>query len=134
MAYFLAGGAKTHGWKPAEGLVLANQALELNPRDPALNWTLGIKALSEFFLGDYDAAERDARRALEVRYGYLFGRVILVATLVEAGRLELARAELGKILDLDPEFTSTRLVAYIFEDPQFRSRLLDGLRAAGLES
>lgn len=133
MAYVMAAGAKTHGGKPAEGLVLANQALELNPRDPALNWFLGMKALSEFLLGDHSSAERDARRALEIRHGYLFGRVILVASLVESGRLDDARAELKTILQLDPDFTPTRLDAYIFDDPSHRDRLLRGLSVAGLE-
>ena len=44
-------------------------------------------------LENYDDAISDSEEAIKIRYGYLFGRVMRTASLVERGNVEDAREE-----------------------------------------
>lgn len=131
-AYIVGGVAIAHGGDPASGIELIVRGMELSPMHPMSNWFFGGKAIAHFLLHENDAAIADARTALQIRHGYLFARVVLVASLVEVEQIDEARRELSVILSLEPEFSAARLDLYTFSDPTALPRLLSGLRSAGL--
>jgi len=132
--HFLAGAAKIHSGSPEQGLEMATYAIALSPRDPALAWFVGLLANGQFLLENYSDAAREARAAIKIRHGYLFGRVVLTSSLAHLGDIEGARAELDEILRLSPTFTTDLLDAYSYADENVQHRLIEGLRLAGLEA
>jgi TolB-like protein len=132
-AYLLAAAGRIHGGNAEEGLALMRQGLELSPRDPAVAWFHGMIAVGEFVAGSPEKTIGAARTAIAARYGYLFGRVLLVASLAETGDLDEARNELATMLEVHPGFTLDLLNPYTFADAADRRRIVDGLRAAGFE-
>jgi adenylate cyclase len=132
-AYMIGGVARSHGGDPEGGIRMLERGIELSPRSPAANWFYGGLAISHFIAGDRPRAIDHARKAIEIRYGYLYARVVLVGSLVELGRIDEARTELGTILELSPDFDPSFLDLYTFHDENDRRRLIAGLRSAGLE-
>lgn len=133
-AHLFGGVAKIHGGRPEEGIRMIDRALVLNPRDPGAHWFHGGRAIGNFLIGDHESAVADARRGISLRYGYLFGRVVLTASLAEMGRIDEAREEMAVILSIQPDFSPAFLDLYTFSNEADRRRLVDGLRAAGLET
>ena len=80
-----------------------------------------------------DPAVDDARTAINSRHGYLMGRVILTAALVELGRIGEARHELELLLEIRPDFSADFLKLYTFDVPTDRQRFIDALQTAGLK-
>lgn len=134
VGYFLGGAAKIHSGDPEQGLEMADYAIALSPRDPALAWFIGVRANGQFALENYTEAMREARASIKLRHGYLFGRVVLTSSLAHLGDIESARSELDEILGLNPTFTTELLDPYNYDDDSVRQRLIEGLRLAGLEA
>lgn len=130
-AHMMAGAGRIHGGDPESGIPMMTRSLELSPHDPLGNWFYGARAVGHFLLENYDDAISDSEEAIKIRYGYLFGRVMRTASLVKRGRVEDAREEMQRILEIDPEFTSARLARYA---DTVRDSLIDALQAAGLEN
>jgi adenylate cyclase len=132
--YLVAGAATKYLGRPEEGIELLSKAIELSPQDPLMHWFLGARALAHFMASQLEEAVTDARASLAVRYGYILGRIVLIASLAELDRPDEAAAELKALLGVDPLFTPALLDPYPFTVESDRQRLIDGLRAAGLES
>jgi adenylate cyclase len=133
-AWILGGTARAHGGiDAAAGAAMCTRAIELDPRNPMAMWALGGRAICHFMSHELDSAVDDARASVASRHGYLMGRVILVASLVELGRSDEARRELDVLLELRPDFTTDFLALYTFDVPKDRQRFVDSLRSAGLE-
>ena len=133
-AHMAGGVAKAHGGDPQGGIRMLSRAIALSPHDPMANWFFGGRAIAHFMAHHHEEAVADARAAIKVRYGYLFGRVVLTAALAEMGNLEEAREELQAILGIRPDFTPAFLDLYTFSNEADRERLVAGLRTAGLET
>jgi adenylate cyclase len=131
-AYMMAAIGRVNGADPETGVQLLSQAMELSPRDPLTFFFYGARSIGHFILRDLESAMADARTAFDIRYGYLMGRAILTACLVESDRLDEAREQLATILDISPDFTVDRLNLYAFEDPADKTRMVTALSTAGL--
>ena len=97
------------------------------------NWFHGGLAISRFMAGDRERAVVEARKGIELRYGHLPARVVLVASLVELERLDEAQTELATVLEIDPDFSPSHLDLYTFQNAADRQRLIAGLRVAVLD-
>ena len=134
MAYVIGGVATAHGGDPEAGIRMLDSAIALSPHDPSATWFYGGRAIGHFLAHHLEEAVADAREAVKLRFGYLFGRVVLTASLAEMGLLAEARQELEALLGICPGFTPVMLDAYTFSNEADRDRLVSGLRSAGLET
>ncbi|MDX1469077.1 MAG: tetratricopeptide repeat protein [Acidimicrobiia bacterium] len=132
LANAFAGNAHVYNGDPERGAELFDRAFALAPRDPAANWFLGGRGLARFLAGEPELALEDARAAIKVRYGYLFGRALIAASLIDMGRAEEAEAQMAEILEMWPDFDSHRFDGYHFRKPEHRSHFIDNLLTAGM--
>jgi len=132
-AHMIGGAARSHGGDPEGGIRMLERAVALAPHAPMANWFYGALAISYFIAHDLEHALAEAHKAIALRYGYLYARVVLVASLAELGRLDEAHDELVTILEINPAFNSSFIDLYTFNDETHQHRLIAGLRAAGLE-
>jgi tetratricopeptide (TPR) repeat protein len=125
------GETQCYAGQAEEGLAKIEAAMRMNPRDPSMFFRFGAMAIGHYFLNDFDAAERWARKTVQRRRQYFFGHVLLVASLVRLGRIAEAHSSASDLLKLFPEFTISELQRVIFAAPAFE-RLSADLRAAGV--
>jgi tetratricopeptide (TPR) repeat protein len=78
----------------------ARKALELNELLPKAHAVLG--AIDHRYHWDWEAGEREIRRAIELNPGFAPAHEMLIGVLVRAGRFDDALAEAQQALDLDP--------------------------------
>jgi tetratricopeptide (TPR) repeat protein len=122
------------GRADAEGsLEHFNTALRLNPRDPFRWITLVMKGAALRFLERYDEAIEWGRAACQYPEGEFIPHLHLAATFGQAGKVDEARAEITKALELRPDLTITFMGRrYATLHPAMGSPFFDGLRKAGL--
>ena len=128
------GWALYWGRADAEGsLEHFNTALRLNPRDPFRWITLVMKGAALRFLKRYDEAIEWGRAACQYPEGEFIPHLHLAASFGQAGRLDEARAEITKALELRPDLTITFMGRrYATLHPAMGNPFFDGLRKAGL--
>ena len=123
--------------KPEEAVVLINKALRLEPYPSAS--MLHFAGDVYYFSGRYDEAIQRYRESLsrkqtgdEARVSWQF----LIASHVESGQIEEARAEVGRLLEVHPDFSIADAVRLIraapFKDHSFLDQHIELLRTAGL--
>lgn len=134
LGHLMGGAAKVHDGDPEGGIPMITDSIALNPRDPLANWGYGVRAIGHFLLREHERAIADARAGIKLRYGYLLGRVMLVASLADMGRVADSRHELETMLEIHPDFTPAKLDRYVFADEADRDRIIGGLRSAGLQT
>ena len=105
---------------------MISRAIALAPQHPAGAWFFGDRAIGHFLVHHHEEAVSDARAAIKLRYGYLFGRVVDTATLAEMDEIEEARKELQAI-----RLHTVLLGPYTFSNEADRERLISALRMAG---
>ena len=119
--------------QPEAAIEACDRAQRLNPFDPRGYWTALGRALAHLVARRFEQAIEWADRALhdQPRLATAF-RVKAVAN-AHLGRLDEARADLGRLLAIDPRFTIPALRA-LFQSaaPEFVEIYLAGLRLAGL--
>lgn len=115
---------------PAEAIEWNNKAKEINPRYPG--WYNFNPALSHFFLEEYDTALALARTGIAAYPRSLAPRRILIVTLVGMGRLEEAREEAAKLLEISPDFRLSTFRNTPFQHQKDQDRYFNAMRAAGL--
>jgi tetratricopeptide (TPR) repeat protein len=132
LAHFVSGATRNYLGECEAAVAFHTKALDLNPADP-LAWNcLGSFAHTLFNLGKFGEAIDCADRAIVLRHGYLFGRVVKTAALAHAGRQPEAEASLRAIMDLAPDFSLARLAHYPFAIDSQRRQIFMGLEKAGL--
>jgi adenylate cyclase len=131
--HVMAAAATVHGSDPEAGIPMAQRAIDLSPQDPTVTWSYGLLAMANFLMKRPAEAIASARIAIGIRYGYLLGRVLLTASLVESNDLDAARQEAAAILEINPEFTTEMLEPYQWSDAN-RQRVVEALRVAGVEN
>lgn len=134
ISYAVAAAAHTYGGDPEKGVAMSDRLLALAPNDPSATWFWGGRAIANFLASNPEAAIDDARAAIRTRFGYLFGRALVAASLVDLGRLDEAKAEMEAILDIAPDFDSHRFDGYTFRFEKDRQHLIENLKTAGMES
>lgn len=77
---------------PEDAPKYAAQALSRSPHDPSAFIWLNFRGIGYYMLGDYAAAERDARDGIALNPLDVFNRLLLVAVLSVSGRSDEARS------------------------------------------
>lgn len=114
------------------GVDMLNKATQLNPKFPDYYHSgFGSAAIAR---GDYEAALESLHKANLPEF--TLHQVLLIATYGLTGRKGDARRALAELAKLQPEFnleSAERLLGVAFPfQPDYRQRLLDGLRKAGV--
>jgi len=120
--------------RPDQAIEALERAIRLNPLDPwggrAFRSPL---AMAHFAAGRYEDAIRWADRALAAQPDYRPALRIKAACSAYLDRMEEARDWLGRVLEIEPGLTITRLKALMPQfSPQLMARFAEGLRKAGL--
>jgi adenylate cyclase len=111
-----------------EGIEVVKKAMRLSPFHA--DWYYWASTNANFVAGQYEEAISAFQ---SVEYAPVGPRLPLVASYAHAGRLEEARVEAGKILELQPDFSIRAMSKkkYLLIQADWK-RLRDGLRKAGL--
>jgi adenylate cyclase len=110
------------------------QARRLSPFDPLGFWFAVVPAVAHLLAGRFDQAIEWADRALHDQPRYNPARRHKIAACAHLGRLAEARAELGRLLAIDPGATIARFRANAARAaaPEYIDLVGAGLRLAGL--
>ena len=133
MAHFACGHALWHSGRPAEAILLCDEAMRLSPYDP-LAWAfMGYKASALVMLGQFEEAIAWSRRAQRQVNADVFSHLAGISAFGHLGRHEEAgraikRAQQTK-LDISISYEAD---AHPITDPRFRDMYHEGLRKAGM--
>ena len=108
------------------------RALRLSPFDPLGYRPLIALAYAHLFTGRPEEAAEYAVRAVQANPGLDVSHALLVASLVELGRLEEAREAAGRLMAAFPTFRIARRRRAGFRDAARFEAYLAALRRAGL--
>jgi adenylate cyclase len=119
--------------EPEPAIEAFERAQRLSPFDPLAYWVGSGLAAAHLAAKRFDKALEWAERALHAQpdlAGALRRKIVALANL---GRLDAARAELSRLLALDPGFTIARYRALLGPGaaPEYVDRSVEGLRLAG---
>jgi adenylate cyclase len=119
--------ALTYMGRPEQAVAQLKKAMRMNPRHPSWYW--GILGSAYYQVGQYKEALATLKRDNNPNF---FAHRTRAAVYVQLGRLEEARAEVSKILEINPDYTlkSAKLLPY--KDETRRERLVNDLRKAGV--
>jgi adenylate cyclase len=114
--------------KADEGLKLVKKAMRLNPSHP--DWYEQAFGVAAYVARRYDKAISALRK---VEYHGVESQAALAASYAQLGRLEEARIEAAKLLEIQPDF-SIKLITekFYFKNPEDLAHHIDGLRKAGI--
>ncbi len=119
--------------QPEEGIAALHRMRQLSPKDPMRFTFLTVESRAHFIAGRYDDAATVAKDGLNRRPDDPVLRVLLAASLGNAGRGDEARSVLAQGEPIDPAFLDQPWAHHRFRWID-RERLVDGLRNAGWES
>jgi class 3 adenylate cyclase/TolB-like protein/Tfp pilus assembly protein PilF len=114
----------------AEAIEWNDKAKRINPRYPG--WYNFNASLSHFFVGDYGQALLLAKAGMAAYPKSLAPRRILIATLVEMGRLDEAEKAVADFLAIRPDFRLSTFRNTPFQNPADQQRYYGAMRAAGI--
>ena len=127
----MAGQVTQYSGKSERGAALARKAMALGPNYPT--WCHVVTSTYHYFKREYEQALAEALKVdMPEQYWTHFHLAINYAQL---GRKEEARAAVGRLLKLYPDFAANyrrEAVKYNFPD-DWTERCIDGLRKAGLD-
>ena len=124
------GLALLHSGKPEEAVTYLKKAIRLNPMEPESTGMLGAAYRT---MGRYEESIQACKENLLFRPRHEKMLINLAASYAALGREEEARAEVKKVLQIDPNMTiekQTRQDPY--KDPADNERFADLMRKAGL--
>jgi len=134
----------THAWmirgllyavrnQPEAAIEAVEQARRLSPSDPYAFWCASNIATAHLAARRFEQAIEWADRALHDRPRHVPAMRVKVAALAHLGRLDEARAQLSRVLAIDPELTIAGFREYArYQAPEFFELYVTGLRLAGL--
>jgi adenylate cyclase len=132
LAYGSLATVLNHAGQPGEAITNNEMAIRSNPRDPSIFYRYNGLALSFFLLKQFETAIDWARKSIQHKPGWFQGHAVLIASLVELGRLDDAQAALSDYLAQIPNASLIDIQKLSFRIPAHRERLVDALRKAGL--
>ena len=117
--------------RSAEAVPLVEQAMRLNPRYPiSYLWSLGQ---AYAFMGRTDEAVITLKRVIARNPNHVTTHLILAVLFSELGQHKEARAEVGEILRISPQYSLVNVREGIpYKDKATVERIVRGLRKAGL--
>jgi adenylate cyclase len=119
--------ALTYLGRPEQAIAQLKKAMRMNPRHPDWYWTsLGI---AYYEVGQYDEALATLKQNNKPWFST---HSTLAAVYARMGRLEEARAEVSKILEINPDYTLKSENNLPYKDETRRERLVNDLRKAGV--
>jgi TolB-like protein/Tfp pilus assembly protein PilF len=131
-AHLLGGISRQYADRAEESIAMLDEAIALSPHHPAANFFYGARALSRLLLHHYHEAVADARTAVGMKHGYVFGRIVLASALAHGEDEDRAEGELAELLRVKPDLAPDVLDTYPFRDDRDRRHVIDGLLKAGL--
>jgi tetratricopeptide (TPR) repeat protein len=120
--------------QPEAAIEACDWALRLSPLDPLSYWTTGGIALAHLYARRFEEAIEWADRTLRDQPRAATAIWIKIAASAHLGRLDEARADLGRLLAIDPRLTISRYRALLgpATAPEALDLAVAGLRLAGL--
>jgi tetratricopeptide (TPR) repeat protein len=116
-----------------EGLHRAERAVRLSPRDPFLFRYEHFLSIAHYSAGDYEAAVHWGQRSHGRNPLYTSNLRMTAASLAAAGQVEEARVFAGRVLQLQPAYRVTPVLArQAFRDQSRRETYGQHLIASGL--
>jgi tetratricopeptide (TPR) repeat protein len=110
----------------------AEQALRLSPFDSLIYIPYLALAYAHLFANRFEEAALAASRSMQANPQFSPPCVLRITALVKLGRNDEARASAQRLLELEPEITTTRFVATGFTSPERLAVIADALQRAGL--
>jgi adenylate cyclase len=112
----------------------AEHALRLSPLDRSLFYYYFFLGLAHYANGNCQEAVKWGKMAIDENPMYTGTYRYVAAALVPLGRHEEARRAAAELMKLEPDFclSSWERTRQPFQNPEFRARYIDHLRAAGL--
>ena len=109
------------------------QALSLSPNDPQnIVFMIGL-GHAHYQARRYDEATKHTHNVLQQRPEHFGALRQLSASLAQAGRIEEARAMLGRLKQLQPDVSLAWVKENLPLGPAAMTHYLEGLRKAGME-
>jgi TolB-like protein len=109
-----------------------DQAMRMSPRDPLNSFFFVGVAAAHYLAGRYSNAIEWARKAVQLRPGYLGGHRILCASLAQIGQIEDARTAMSTLFQLQPALSIAQIRQSVPYTAGPMTHFLDGMRKAGL--
>jgi adenylate cyclase len=122
-----------HNGNHAAAIEQATQAIRLSPRDPMIFVAELIVAFAHMFEGRYDQAIDWATRALSRSPNNAAGLRVAACAYALSGRTQEAARAAAQLLEVVPSYrVGDTKKRSLYQRPQDRERLYDGLRLAGV--
>jgi adenylate cyclase len=113
--------------RPEQAIAQFKKAMRMNPRHPSWYW--GVLGYAYYEVERYEEAlaalKQDNKPFFTVHRS-------LAAVYVRLGQLEKARAEVAKLLEMEPDYTLESENHRPYKDETRRVRLINDLRKAGV--
>ncbi|AXI56859.1 hypothetical protein SuNHUV7_20060 (plasmid) [Pseudoseohaeicola sp. NH-UV-7] len=120
--------------RPQDALEHASQAIVLSPHDPLRHAAYLVQGCAFFHMGRYEEAAEACRNALAVRSGFVMSHLMLIASLGQLDKVDVAQAAVSDLQALRPEITASSPQAQmpIFTVPASAENCRKGWLKAGL--
>jgi adenylate cyclase len=127
-------GALILGWggEAERAIEWGERGIRLSPLDPWITAALHGICMGHFLRGRYEEAAMAVRRAIRSKPGFSISHMFLAAALAKLGRMDEAKAAGERVLQLQPNFSSSGQCAGIGCAPELADPLIEAMRAAGL--
>ncbi|MGO9330940.1 MAG: tetratricopeptide repeat protein [Steroidobacteraceae bacterium] len=132
LTYFLGSVILAFSGEADRAIEWANRGLRLSPFDPWRSTAFVSSSLGYFQRGEYEEGAAYGRKAVQYNPGFAWCYMVLAAQLTKLGRIEEAKSTAARVLELQPTFRYSHLLAATGCAPALAASLSDALRAAGL--
>lgn len=114
-----------------EAVKLFEQAMRLSPKHPwHVSYAYGVTL---YLVGRKKEAVQSFKKAINLNPTHVLPQAFLAAVYVDLGRLDEAKATANQVMQLNPNFTATRLIkSHTFHDPAKDSQFRNLMYRAGL--
>ena len=117
--------------RPEEAIMLYKKAIRLSPLSDS--WYFSDLGHCYGMLNRYEEAISAFKKAISISPESPYYHTYLAATYFLTGRMNEARAEIGKTMEIDPKFSSEACrTGELYKDQDYLNRLIDAMRKAGL--
>jgi len=132
-AWLARGTIRAHSNQPAAAIEAIERARRLSPFDPYTFHFDFVIAVAHLYARRFEQVIEWADRALHEQPRLAPAMQFKVIAFAHLGRLDAARAELSRVLAIDPKLTIARVREYAhFAAPEIVELVVTGLRLAGL--
>jgi adenylate cyclase len=114
-----------------EAVKLFEQSIRLSPKHPwHVSYAYGITL---YLVGRKEEAVQSLKKAIDQNPTHVLPQAFLAAVYVDLGRLDEAKATAKQVMQLNPNFTATRLIkSHTFHDPAKDAQFRNLMHRAGL--